>query len=80
MQLGTICARTIEETNRFGSAGHVHVLRRQQHAKEIAEGKRYAKPLGALDLLACGEVLEQLGPLLNKLSANKSRKKRFQGC
>ena len=44
--------------------------------REIADGKKHAKSVGALDLLLRGEALEQLRPLLEGLARPKRVKSR----
>jgi len=47
-----------------------------KNPKDIAEGKKRAKSVGAVDLLPRGDALEQLGPLLKTVSLKGSSKKK----
>lgn len=47
-----------------------------RNPKDVAEGKKRAKSVGAVDLLPRGDALEQLGPLLKTVSSKSSTKKK----
>jgi len=48
----------------------------ESDAGSLAEGRKKAKSIGALDLLPRGEALEALGPMLRKLGGKKTAAKK----